>query len=489
MDSFDTASQPPLHGSKLFLSGRPLHGSDVKNAESLRGEFLAGAKALGFEPTPQQWEIANVLNSQDDDGRALYETVAVCVPRRAGKTTVILALAIGRCLLRPGHLVLFTAQSGTKASARYLQMARELERVEPDADVRGFRILRGAGHQVIYFVNGSVFQVLPPKPDAFRGDSADLLILDEAQEHDADESQELMGAILPTMDTRPGAQIVVAGTAGERRSGMFWEALQDGRTGKEGAGIVEFAAPDGTTEEEAADEELWQRAHPGIGTLTDLKTIRTRHAKLPTPQFLREYLGVWPEDFNTSAIEPGLWNDARAAYIEKPDSFALAFDVAPDQSTAAIAAAWRVDGVAFLEIVDHRQGVDWLGPRLIELAKRYRVLIGHDTIGAALVESEWLQRQKPRPRMKPCTMRDVTTGCNVFMKELVGHRLRHFGQPSLDDAAAKASKRPLTENSWAWGRKASGGDITPLVAATLALRTFDSLKEPSRMAIVSSRAS
>jgi hypothetical protein len=86
-------------------------------------------------------------------------------------------------------------------------------------------------------------------------------------------------------------------------------------------------------------------------------------------------------------------------------------------------------------------------------------------------------------------MKDVTTGCNVFMKELVGHRMKHFGQPSLDDAAAKASKRPLTENSWAWGRRASGGDITPLVAATLALRTFDAIKEPTKMAIVSSRAS
>lgn len=466
-----------------------LHVSLYDRAEEWAPEFLAGCAAMGFNPTPQQWKIADALNAHDEHGRPLYSTMGVCVPRRAGKTTVLLAVAVGRCLTRPGYSVLFTAQSGTKASARFLEMARTLERVNPNEHMRGFRIMRGAGNQNLTFANGSIFQVLPPKPDAFRGDSGDLIILDEAQEHAADTSAELVGAILPTMDTRPGAVLVVAGTAGERRSGIFWDTLEEGRRKIAGTGIIEFAAPENTSPEEAADPATWQASHPGIGTLTDLDTIKQRYEKLPFPQFAREYLGLWPEDYSQSAIDPQLWRDAVSDMVAKPEQFALAYDVAPDGSTACIAAAWRVGEVAYVEIIEHKLGTTWLTPRLCELAKRYRAIIGHDTIGAALAEAELLGRKRPKPRTAPANMRDVTNGCFTFMRELSNGTLKHFDQVPLNDAAGRAAKRPLSENSWAWGRRLSGGDITPLVAATLALRTYDQLKPRSTVRIITSKAS
>jgi hypothetical protein len=472
-------------------SGTPaLHISSFENAEEWAPEFLAGCEALGFIPTHQQWKIADALNAhQVPSGKPINTTMAVCVPRRAGKTTVLLALALGRCLARPRYSVLFTAQSGTKASARFLQMARDLERINPNEAERGFRIMRGAGNQNVSFLNGSLFQVLPPKPESFRGDAYDLLILDEAQEHTVEVSAELMGSILPTMDTRPGAQLIVAGTAGERRSGLFWETLEEGRKAIKGTGIVEFAAPDTTTPEDAGKPATWTAAHPGIGTMTDLETIQVRFEKLPMPQFMREYLGIWPEDYSTSAIDPHLWRAGMSALIEKPALFAFGYDVAPDGSSASIAAAWRIDDVAYIEIVDHRLGTSWLVPRLVELARRYRVVIGHDTIGAALAEAELLNRQRPRPRTRPAAMKDITTGCATFMKELHNGSIKHFDQVSLNEATARAAKRPLSENQWAWGRRLSGGDITPLVACTLALRTFDNMKPRATMGIVTAKAS
>lgn len=489
--SFEASDIPRYAFSSLFLSEgvQPLHVSSYANSEPYAEEFLAGAKAMGFIPTPQQWKIVAAIDAHDlERDRPLQRTIAVCVPRRAGKTTALLALALGRCLTRPGYVVLFTAQSGTKASARFLELARALERVNPDADSRGFRILRGAGNQNLTFANGSHFQVLPPKPDAFRGDAGDLLILDEAQEHEAESSNELLGAILPTMDTRLGAQLIVAGTAGLRRSGLFWDTLEDGRKGEARTGIVEFAAPAHTTEEDAAEPALWASTHPGIGTLTDVETIQNNYDKLPRPNFLREYLGIWPEDFSRSAIDAEAWKACASSFEKKPDYFAFAFDVAVDGSVAAIAAAWRVDGKAFVEIVEHKQGTDWLVPRLRELSRRYRAPIGHDTVGAALVEAEALNRLRPRPRVAPLAYRDLAPGCARFMKDLLEHNLRHFDQASLNDAALKAVKRPLGENGWAWTKRNSGGDITPLVAATMALRTFDNGKAPQKMTIVSSKS-
>jgi phage terminase large subunit-like protein len=230
----------------------------------------------------------------------------------------------------------------------------------------------------------------------------------------------------------------------------------------------------------------WEASHPGIGTLTDLETIEKRFEKLPLPQFMREYLGVWPEDYTQSVIDKAKWMELAQDFEKKPEHFALAFDVSVDGSVACIAAAWRENGKAYVEIVEHKLGTEWLVPRLNELARSYRTLIGHDTVGAALVEAEALNRLRPRPRVQPLAYRDIAPACAMFMKEFNEGSLRHFDQSSLNDAVGKAVKRPLGENGWAWGRRASGGDITPLAAATFALRTFDLTKPKNKMVIVSS---
>ncbi|MFT4232278.1 MAG: hypothetical protein QM606_05820 [Leucobacter sp.] len=475
-----------------------LHISAFDRAEQWEREFLAGAELLGFEPTPQQWKIADTINAHDEHSEPLYTTFGVCVPRQAGKTTTLFALALGRAKCRPNYIVLFTAQSGTKARDRFLSVARTLEKLWPNEYERGFRILKGAGHQVIEFTNGSRLQVVPPKQESFRGDQGDLIILDEAQEHDAEISGELLGAILPTMDTRAGAQLVVAGTAGEHRSGLFWATLEDGRAGVIGTGVVEFAAPPTISAADLLDErgeKSWERAeplvlasHPGIGTLTTSRKMEERFVKLPLPQFMREYLGIWPEDFSRGAIDMRKWGDsALPDWPSRPPQFALGIDVDPGGSAAAIAAAWREDGLTYIELVDHRPGTDWLVDRLVELARKYRAVIGHDTIGAVLVEVEALAKRRPVPRLRPIAFKDVGAMCAKFMKELEGGRIRHSDQAGLNAAAEGVVKRPLGENAWAWGRRQSAGiDITPLVAATVALRTFETTEQRGARRIRSS---
>jgi phage terminase large subunit-like protein len=485
---------------------KPLHDSAYDNAEEWADEFRAGWAAMAtldratgepILPKPQSWLIADAMNAHDlDSGMPLHSTLGICVPRRAAKTTSILAVALGRCITRPGYVVLFTAQSGTKASARFLDLARALDRVNSNDEQRGFRILRGAGNQLIEFANGSLFLVVPPKGDSFRGDAGDLIVLDEAQAHDPVDSEDLIGAILPVMDTRPGAQLVVAGTAGEHRSGLFWDTLEEGRKAVLGTGIVEFAAHPDTPihiegepiEGTVADPAVWQATHPGIGTLTTVETVAIRYAKLGLPQFMREYLGIWPEDFTQSAIPADKWRDGAEPFSPKPDDFALAFDVSPDGSSAAIVAAWRNrSGVAFVEVVRHEPGSSWLVPALVDLSKRLRVTIGHDTIGAAFVEAEALGRERPKPRLRPMMMRDVGAGCAAIMKEIQTGNLIHFDQPGLNTAALNVSKRPLGENAWAWGRKASKADIGPLIAATHALRVYDSTQSTPSLGVISAK--
>lgn len=472
----------------------PLHVSSLERSELLHDELRHGwATMAGRDVTtgglqelkPQQWMLHDVLAATREDGRPLYTTTGIIVPRRASKSTTLWATAMGRCLLRPGYVVLYAAQSGIKSRERFLDLQRAVDRYEADDDARGFRVMKGAGYLAVEFANGSLIRAVPPKGDNFRGDAGDLLLLDEAQEHDDEVSADLLSGILPTMDTRPDAQLVVVGTAGTTRRGIFWRTLEDGRAGKPRTGILEFAAPadtplpiegepvDGT----AADPQLWARVHPGIGTLTTAEVVADRYDKLGVAKFAREYLNLWPEDYSQSAIDSATWR-AGAQQLDdhpKPDHFALSYDVAVDGSTAAIVAAWRQDGRAFVEVIRHAPSPGlWLRDELLRIARDRRAPIGHDSMGAVLNEAEELQRARPRPRLEPLGLRDIVMGSAAFERDLREGRLVHFDQAPLNMAALGVAKRKIGDTGWAWGRLASAGtDITPLIAATNALRTFD----------------
>jgi len=63
---------------------------------------------------------------------------------------------------------------------------------------------------------------------------------------------------------------------------------------------------------------------------------------------------------------------------------------------------------------------------------------------------------------------DYAAACGTFFDVVDEARCRHLGQDALAIAVKNAATRPLGD-SWAWSRKNSAADISPLVAATLAV--------------------
>jgi phage terminase large subunit-like protein len=446
--------------------------------------FDAGMRSLHMDSVaPQQLVIAGVLEAESAPGVPLYDEVAIEVPRRGAKTTSIWAVLLGRCQSRPGYKVVTTAQSGLKARERFLEVARTLQR----NNVGGYRVLRGAGAESIEWGNGSRLWVVPPLGDAFRGDAADVILFDESQEYGPELTADLLGGALALMDTRKGGQVIVAGTAGRARAGMLWDYLESGRQGR--SGIVEYAAPDTA---DPTDEAVWWAAHPGLGTLTTIEKVRARFDKLPRPQFQREYLGQWPYDINTRAINPDDWAAGRVpAWPAAPARFALGYDIAPDQSCAALVAAWRdTDGLPWVEVVRHGLGDAWLPKEIHDWSRRHTGLrVGYDNIHAGNVAvADRLERARPKPKLVPLGTAQITAAAAQLAQDITEHRLRFKVDPALEAAVDVATRRTIGDASWAWGRRRSGGDISALVAATNALKVFDLDTRPAnRVGMVTSR--
>lgn len=484
----DSVAFGPVERRHSGISPRFL--SSLAGSRAFHSEFLTGARMMGLDTArkplhPQQLLVADVLNAVGEDGLALHSTVGVCIPRRASKTTSIWATALGRCMEREDYMVAFTAQSGTKARDRFLKdLVTPLERKYAKGE-GGFKVNRSQGHEHIIFDNGSRIDVLPPLPDSFRGDGFDMVIIDEGQTQGPEEADELKAAILPTFDTRPGAQLVVAGTAGKHRSGLLWDTLEDGRNGRAGTGIIEYAAADTLSEEDVANPEVWQMAHPGIGTLTTLERIALNFEAMRGKiwDFAAEYLGVWPVGGGGRFLNLERWASSAmgvdAATVRPPDHFALGFAIHPDGLSACIVAAWRDEAEeAHVLVLDHRMGTQWFSPKMLDLGRRYKVPIAHDTYGGPTnVQVDILQRQKaPRPRLAPQTMADVKTAAALIVKSLDDGHLKHYDQDVFNEAARLAVKRKVG-NGWGLGRGSAEDDITPLEAAALALHVFDGLRK------------
>lgn len=462
-----------------YLSRIP-SGTDISVAH-------VGAEAMSTESQPitllpQGEQVAGVLEAKDRHGFPLYPTVAILLPRRSTKTTSIWAVLLGRCASIPGYKVVTTAQDGNRARKRFSEIAGILER-------NGFAgtIRWSNGDESITWPNGSRLWVVPPNAGAFRGEAADVLLFDEAGELSPDKSEELLSGALPLLDTRPYGQAIIAGTPSLTRAGLLWDTLQKGRTRTKGYGIVDYSIKDeessivfnedGTT---ALNRKVLRRVHPGIGTLTTMAKMAERFESMQLPQFEREYLCRFPTSSATSAIDPVKWAAAEADEFMAEGRVGIAYDCAYDGTSASIAYAWRDEvGIAYVEVVRHDRGTSWVAAAAHKASqRRNKVAVAYDDIGANRDPYAAIQRMKPLVKMHKMEMKDTLATAQRITSELAEGRLRHFGQSDLDAAVENTTWRTVGKSGRAFGQKdSSGAAINPLVAASLALWSYDQGKD------------
>jgi CheY-like chemotaxis protein len=187
--------------------------------------------------------------------------------------------------------------------------------------------------------------------------------------------------------------------------------------------------------------------------------------------FAREYLCVWQET-GSRLIPARQWAACqRLKALPAPGvPPVLGVDVAPDRSATAILACWpdSDDGRPVWEVVDYAPGTDWAADRLRSLrGKHHPPLIVTDNQGPVLTVVDACT--KLRVPTRQLTVPEYATACqdalDVIERQAVGHR----NQTPLSTAVAGAVKRPIGDGGWGWGRRSATVDVSPFIAASLAL--------------------
>lgn len=468
---------------------QPLHSSGYVTTETDRLEFLTGAALLrfhgenaraGFSVQPQQLAVVDTLACG-------HSRNAVELPRRSSKTTSLVALGLGRAAHREDYRVgVLTLTTGKAGRSRFQKdVVPALERIGraygDDKRAWPFKIVKGTGQERVEFIESGGIVAWLSSVDDLRGEAFDMIILDEAQAADPEKAADVVAAALPTLDTRPGAQIVVAGTAGKFRTGnLLFEWLEQGRGGR--GGILEYALPDDTPDDVLEDwdalEPLIRQAHPGIGTLTTLEAVRGNWEVMTRDQFAQEYGGIW------GAVGEGRGVMNAQRWLEQgteeepdvPEHFTIAAASAFNQARASIVAAWRdSDGRAYGYVLDNRAGTTWLADACATKARKHDLPVVFDSASAPMrLEVEAMNRMTPRPRLEARTTNNVTAAAALLVKEVNTGNACHFRQPALDDAAKIAVRRSVGASAWALGRgKDNDADISALEAWALALHFYD----------------
>jgi len=432
--------------------------------KTLGGRFIESVGKLGIQYDSWQADLVRAISALRG-GTWAARTCVLSIPRQVGKTFLVGTLAFARCRETPGLTVVWTAHR-FKVARETFQYLRGLALLPGSGVNSEDDITTAAGNETIRFSNGSRIVFAARERGAIRGFSkVGLLVLDEAQIL----SDAALGDLMPTMNRAENPQLILMGTPprpqdpGEAFTRLRNAALEGTSRGM----YVEFSAPRGA---DPQDRRAWREANPSYPQHTPDDAIADLQVTLHADDFLREALGIWDDPGADWVIPADAWN-ARVDVRERDRLLPVAYglDVSPSRSTAAIAAAYLLDDDTWrVEVIKTGVGADWLVPWLSSPERKVAPLVTViDTGGPAGSLVQPLVSARVRPLLK-ATAADMKAACGLFYDGIMSGSLTHLGDPLLTSALAGASRRQLLD-SWAWSRKDSNADITPLVAATLAV--------------------
>lgn len=443
-------------------------------------EVAAIAKALGTPLMPWQRYVADVALELDEDGLPAYRQVVVTVGRQCGKTLLVLAYELQRALMwATPQVIAYGAADGLAARKKLLDdhvpilLGSELAKTKRT-------IYRANGREAIYFKNGSRIEIVGSSESAAHGKTINLAIADEIWS-DPDHRREQ--ALFPTMNTVADAQYLLVSTAGTEASVYLRskveagrQAVLEGRTS--GTAYFEWSAPDDAPYDDPA---TWRACLPALGHTISERVIADALEVMDEDEFRRAYLNQW-----TGSVErviPALAWEAVCADVSPQGRLAFGVDINPERTWSSIA-VMDANGVG--ELGAYGAGTSWVASRVIDLAKKHRAPVAIDTAGPAgtLVP----ELENAGVAVVKLSGKELAHACASLYDAIADAKVMVRNAPplfeALDQAVAVATKRPLGD-AWAFSRKSTQHDISPLMALTLAHWALTIAPPPSDYRILS----
>ncbi|MET0461751.1 MAG: hypothetical protein ABW007_01300 [Chitinophagaceae bacterium] len=454
------------------------------------------AELLGFHP--HEWQrLLNAVSMQIAPRDVIHEGVSTMklnaqhvgclVGRQSGKTAWSAARVTAQALLphrrdiaqqmgllriAPQHIA-YTAQRRINAVDRWREHIDFMQNSDVSTYIDDIRL--GVGTECLTFVNGSTYRPLTPNKNGARGATLDLIIVDEALAHPL----WLLGVLRPTMSQRHsapgciGSQFVVISNAGNEDSELLNHLQELGheavRHSNDSRVWLEWSMAPGA---DPVAQNTWSDTMPTLNQPNgiSLDYIREECETMKLDDFMREYLCVRIPKSDQSLFDFERWKELRRDDIYVIGDLVIAIDITPDRQRASIVAASRNGNYIPVEVIESKEGVEWLVDRTVEIAERHSCPVIVDTGGPAAAMHLILEQRGIE--VIPFAAKDVAISAACFYDNVRNGTIAHLNDYRLNDAVRSVVKRPIGER-WAYARKGNV-DISPLVAASFAVWGIDS---------------
>jgi hypothetical protein len=491
------------------------------------GEVAEVARRLRKPLMPWQRLAADVaLEIDPATGDLWYEEVVITVPRQSGKTTLIFALLIWRCVVMARRLgrqtCTYLAQSGKHARRKmereFIPTLRGASGLREVAHSRATPRVRtewkpslNNGQEHIQFGTGSFLQVEAPTETGSHGDVLDMPVIDEAFAHQSDTVEQAVDA---AGITRRSPQLYVISTAGNRRSRFLWLKVRSGRklALEQCAGrardskrcYLEWSVPD---DEDWQDEAVWWRFLPALGHTITVARLRAKMEKAlanpdlildeedeepGVPGFRRAYLNQWMEipKIEVDGFEPEIpgeeWAACGVAGRRWGDDnivgeVAFGAYVTADGRTAAVALAGRTsDGLIQGELIEAMPGTWWFEKLLTEKVgdNDTRMLAWKNTGSTRALVPEMRRAAGSTVPTLPINGTDWAAACQAFRTLVKDRRFVHLDDAVLDDSVAGLRRRDVSAG-WEFDEPGAHADPAPLLALVAAVRAIELAPAPA----------
>jgi hypothetical protein len=476
----------------------------------------------GYAPDAEQQLALDATFALTAAGRSAASTVVLLACRQNLKTGGIKQIELGWLFVTGERLVVHSAHEFDTSRETYRDM-KEIIDGTPILRKRIAYMHDTPADMSIETVTGSRLVFKTRTKGAGVGKSPRKIVLDEGYalipEH--------MSALRFSISAQPDPQVIVGSSAAHEESDVLRTFVERGRAGGEARlAYLEWCIREGVSAcRDGAncshvygkavgcvldDLDALRAANPQLGKRLQVQTILDERVECVTvdlaAKFFRERGGLHDEavaEGHDSVLTPmrEAWPDRADTGSRISSRVAFGLDVTPDAGTTSIAAyGLRSDDVGHGELIEHRPGTRWVVDRLVELVDEHEpVCLVVDPSGPAgrfLKRLRAFRREDGEPvfveldedevpdegqvRLVLMGGREYAQACGALADDVVNDAFRHIGQTQLADALTGARTRPLAD-AWAWSRKNSSVDISPLVAVTLARDGFAAYGEGSEV--------
>ena len=439
----------------------------------------------------QEWALIHALEIVGELGgewKFRFRTVLFLISRQNGKTVLSEVIASFFLNILCVDSIFGTSLSLDKAEEVWEAVVQDQESI-PELSAELQRVGRTNGSKKLILTGLRQYKVGAPTRRAGRGDSNDLVMLDEIREQ---RDWETWAASVASTNAKPNGLVVCFSNAGDPDSIVLRQLRSQAIstiTGKESGdfggevdgdtlGLFEWSSPDGAKTD---DMDALAQANPalGYGYLTE-RALLSNRATFPENKFRSECMCQQVETILPQPFPDGAWDAGLDSFSQiAPESeIYFGIDLSQNRRWAVVAAAGlREDGNMHIEVVARQIGTEWAYKWFEERQKKTPMNLAFQGRGCPVVGLAEQICTLPNVNRFAIEGGELTASWGRFWDAVAanepdsvrgGMKVYHLSQPVLDAPAKTMQLRNLGGGVELPDRIKSPDDPSPMIACFVA---------------------